>query len=55
MAFAFDMQCGEFLIQFETEREQRQIEAMSIGSITTTFGGVSGGMIDRGSAVTLDA
>lgn len=55
IAFAFDLRCGEYLVEFDAERHQQQIEAMGISSIATAFGGVSGGMVDRSSPVALDA
>lgn len=55
VAFAFDMQCGEYLVEFDAKRQQEQIEALGLGAIASTFGGGSGGIVDRSSAVALDA
>lgn len=55
IALGFDLACNARLKIYDDEREQRQIEAMGIGTITATLGGVSGGMVDRSNAVPLDA
>jgi len=55
IAFAFDMRCGELLVEFESERQQRQMEAMAAGSIASTIAGASGPLIERSSPIVLNA
>jgi hypothetical protein len=37
IAFAFDLQCGAYLLEFEHEREQARLEAMSVGALSQAF------------------
>jgi hypothetical protein len=37
IAFAFDLQCGKYLLEFEDEREQARLEAMSVGAFSQAF------------------
>jgi hypothetical protein len=39
IAFAFDLQCGKYLLEFEDEREQARLEAMSVGALSQAFSG----------------
>jgi hypothetical protein len=39
IAFAFDLQCGKYLLEFEDERERARLEAMSVGALSQAFNG----------------
>ena len=39
IAFAFDLQCGRYLLELEDEREQARLEAMSVGALGQAFNG----------------
>lgn len=55
VAFAFDLRCGEMLIEFEAERESIRLAAMSGGMLSNALGGSSGSQVDRSGPVALDA
>lgn len=55
IAFAFDLKCGEFLVELESERENQRFEMMSGGLLSRALGGTAGPQIDRGKPIALDA
>lgn len=43
VAFYFDVECTEILLEYEMEREKIQLEAMSLGAIQRQLSGTSNG------------
>jgi hypothetical protein len=57
IAFAFDMRCGELLLEFENERDRARLEAVSMGALSQSLlaaavGSQSRATFDRSNAVT---
>lgn len=55
IALDFDLACTSRLQIYDTEKEQRQLEAFGVGALASTLGGSSGSMVDRSNAIALDA
>lgn len=55
IAFSFDMRCGELLVEFEAEQQQRQMAVMNVSAMSGALGGAPGGADEGRKPIVLNA